>query len=162
MEFDENKDDEIENKYSEDDYVDIYSRRAIFWFSVFGPWYAGILLIINLWVAGYKWVISQVILFLLFGYFLLAYTIKTLNIKPDLEALRKFASGGTQPTSFSQLMPFFQLFCLTLLFNILAGIVLTRYFFKKYFPDDDYYPKSVLWPVLIYILLSLFLGGGGF
>lgn len=162
MNFDENKEEEIENKFSEDDYVDIYSKRAIFWFAVFSPLYAGILLIINLWVAGYKWVISQVILFLLFSYLLLSFTIRALNIKPDLETLRKFASGSATVTSFSQIMPFFQLFCLTLIFNILAGIFLTRYFFKKYFPDNDYYPKSVLWPVLIYILLTLFLGGFGF
>ncbi|MGN8070293.1 hypothetical protein [Mucilaginibacter sp. SG564] len=157
MEFDEDKIEETGG-----DYVEIYSRRAIFWFAVFSPLYAGILLIINLWVAGYKWVISQVILFLLLGNVLLLFIVKALNIKPDLEAFRKFASGGTPVTSFSQIMPIFQLFCITLFFNILAGIVLTRYFFKKYFPDDDYYPRSVLWPVLIYILLTLFLGGRGF
>ena len=157
MEFDEDKIEETGG-----DYVEIYSRRAIFWFAVFSPLYAGILLIINLWVAGYKWAISQVILFLLLRNVLLLFIVRALNIKPDLEALRKLASGGAQVTSFSQIMPFFQLFCLTLFFNILAGIVLTRYFFKKYFPDDDYYPRSVLWPVLIYILLTLFLGGRGF
>ncbi|NHA03663.1 hypothetical protein G7092_07650 [Mucilaginibacter sp. HC2] len=157
MDFDEDKIEE-----SEGDYVEIYSRRAIFWFAVFSPLYAGILLIINLWVAGYKWVISQVILFLLFSNLLLLFIVRALNIKPDLEALRKFVSGSTPLTSFSQVMPFFQLFCLTLVFNIVAGIVLTRYFFKKYFPDDDYYPRSVLWPILIYVLLTLFLGGGGF
>jgi hypothetical protein len=156
MEFDEDKIEETEG-----DYVEIYSKRAIFWFAVFSPLFAGILLIINLWVAGYKWVISQVILFLLVSYVLLSYTIKALNIKPDLELLRKFASGSTQVTSFNQVMPFLQIFGLTLIFNILAGLVLTRYFFKKYFPDEDYYPKSVLWPVLIYILLTLFLGGAG-
>lgn len=29
MDFDENKEEEIEQKYSEDDYVDIYSKRRI-------------------------------------------------------------------------------------------------------------------------------------
>lgn len=161
MEFDENKDREAENQYPDEDYVDIYSKRAIFWFSVFSPMYAGVLFIINLWVAGYKKVISQVLAFLFLYYLLVFFVIRSLNIKLDMEALRKFSSG-TPITSLSQIMPFLEITALTLVFNIIAGIILTRYFFKKYFPDDDYYPKSVLRPLIIYILLSLVLGRTGF
>jgi hypothetical protein len=31
---------------------------------------------------------------------------------------------------------------------------LTQYFFKKYFPDDDYYPKSIQKPLLVAIIVG--------
>jgi len=49
-------------------------------------------------------------------------------------------------------------------FNIIGGLILTQYFFRKYFPDDDYYPKSVATPIFITVLIMLvlkLLGFGG-
>ncbi|WP_432326794.1 hypothetical protein ACRQ5D_23560 [Mucilaginibacter sp. P25] len=63
MEFDENKEEE---KYSEDDYVDIYSKRAIFWFSFFNLIFGGVLLVINLYNAGYRKAVPVVLAFVLF------------------------------------------------------------------------------------------------
>src|ERR1700744_4421510 len=62
MEFDEN--DNLDEQQG--DYVEIYSRNAILWFSILAdPLIGGILLIINLWVVGYKKAIVSVVVFLI-------------------------------------------------------------------------------------------------
>lgn len=156
MEFNE---DPIEEKEIRDeDYVDIYSKRAIFGFSVFSNVFGGILLVINLWVAGYKRAVTEVLLFLvsfnIASYYLSLLIIKYANIKVDPDIVKK-ASAGTQLT-INELMPLIQLTGISLAFNIIAAFVYTRYFFKKYFPDNDYYPKSILRPLIIYIIIALF------
>lgn len=149
MEFNEDK-----KEYADDEYVDIYSKKAIFWFSIFSYTYGGILLIINLYTAGYKRAVSYVLLFLLSFYFLTIYAFQLSGIKLDMAMIRK-ATSATNP-DFAQLLPMLQLMGITFGLNIIAGLVLTQFFFKKYFPDDDYYPKPVLQPIIIYIILSLF------
>ena len=42
-----------------------------------------------------------------------------------------------------------------LFFNIFGAAILTGYFFKKYFPEDDYYPKSIGKPLIISVIISL-------
>ncbi len=62
MEFDDNDNLDQHNG----DFVEIYSRNAVLWFSILAdPLIGGILLIINLWVAGYKKAIAPVVIFLL-------------------------------------------------------------------------------------------------
>lgn len=149
MEFNEDKVEE-----QEEDFVDIYSKRAIFGFSIFSFLFAGVLLILNLWAAGYKKAITQVLLFLVVFYLIYINAIRYSGIKIDPELIKK-ASSGT-PLTFTQLLPMLELMGLIIALNIIAGLILTRYFFKKYFPDDDYYPKPIWRPLIIYILLSLF------
>ncbi|MDB5145025.1 MAG: hypothetical protein JWQ66_3738 [Mucilaginibacter sp.] len=149
MEFNEDK-----KEYADDEYVDIYSKKAIFWFSFFSYIYGGVLLIINLYAAGYRRAVTQVLLFLLTFYFLSIYAIQSLGIKIDMAMITK-ATSAAKP-DLAQLLPLLQLIGITFAFNIVAGLVLTQYFFKKYFPDDDYYPKPVLQPIIIYIILSIF------
>jgi len=49
----------------------------------------------------------------------------------------------------------FILFGLSLAFNIIGGLILTQYFFKKYFPDKDYYPKSIVTPVIVIVFIVI-------
>jgi len=152
MEFDEEK-----QEIQEEDYVDIYSRKAIFVFAIFSPIYAGVLLIINLWVAGYKQIISQVVLFILGLSFLSNYLVKLLGFKIDVVALQKTVAAKGQLTT-EQLLQILAITAIQIGINIIGGLVLTRYFFKKYFPDDDYYPRPIYRPVIIFIILILFFG----
>jgi hypothetical protein len=148
MEFNEEKQD-----IQDDDYVDIYSKKAIFWFSIFNFLYGGILLIINLWVAGYKKAVAEVAAFLIFVQLTYFLVIKYCGITVDEESLKKAAQGAQLPMD--KMLPILEIAGITIAFHIVAAIVLSSYFFKKYFPDDDYYPKPVFRPLLIYIILAL-------
>lgn len=127
-----------------DDYVEIYSKTAIFWFSVFSPLFGSLLLMINLWSVGYKSAIYRVVAFLVL--FAIASNLLITNLLPGFKL-------GPQPDLHSLLI----LFGITLGSNILAALIFTFYFFKKYFPENDYYPKSIQTPVLILISVTLFL-----
>jgi len=47
---------------------------------------------------------------------------------------------------------------LGLFLNIIGGAILTGYFFKKYFPDDDYYPKPIWGALAVSVIIILILG----
>lgn len=153
MEFDENK----EESYKEDDYVDIYSKRAIFWFSLFNFIFGGVLLIINLYNAGQKRAIPPVIAFMAVFFYgsNLAVAYSGINLKFVVDALNVASKGG-QPTP-EQFKAILLLAGLNIVIGIMGALVLTQYFFKKSFPDNDYYPKPVLQPILIMILLYFLL-----
>lgn len=154
MEFDENKDEEIENKYSEDDYVDIYSKRAILGFSVFfGVIFGGVLLMLNLRAAGFKRAAWQVLLFSAFYHILSGVLISATGLRVNVAAIKAGASGT--PLNPADMQTVISLYALTLLINLAGGLVLTRYFFKKYFPDNDYYPKPIWTPLLVAILIAI-------
>jgi len=153
MEFDENNG----IKEREDDYVEIYSKKAIWWFSILAsPLFGGILLVLNLKSAGYKramyTVLAFVILYALVTNILINEYISVYKID-----INKAVANGNN----SQLLTF----CgIVIGFNIIGGLILTQYFFRKYFPDDDYYPKSVATPIFITVLIMLvlkLLGFGG-
>lgn len=122
-------------------YVEIYSRNAVLWFSILAdPLIGGILLIINLWVAGYKRAIAPVVLFLV-AYEGIATAFEywfTNNFKLSQQVLTQ-----------NDLL----FLVITKALQILGGLVLAQYFYKKYFPDNDYYPRSILQPLLLTILL---------
>jgi hypothetical protein len=158
MEFNEDKtEEETENKYSEDDYVDIYSKKAIFWFCIFfDVIFGGVLLIINLLAAGYKKAATQVILFSVLYYMLTIYIISLPGIKIDLAILKKASTGALLSPAEAKILLSYA--ALTIVLKVIGGLVLTRYFFKKYFPDDDYYPKPIWRAVMVALLISLFAG----
>ncbi|MBB6112629.1 hypothetical protein SAMN05421821_12057 [Mucilaginibacter lappiensis] len=148
MEFDEDKVEETEG-----DYVEIYSKRAIFWFSVFSFIYGGILLTINLRAAGYKKAVLQVAAFIISYYILSVLIVVALNIKVDMSAIKMLGTGVQVPPQV--LRSILILSAISIVINIIGGLVLTQYFFKRYFPDNDYYPKPVLQPILIFILIYI-------
>jgi hypothetical protein len=130
------------------DYIEIYSRKAIFWFAVFSPLYASILLMINLWVAGFKSAIYQVVIFI-FGWAFLTYIVE--NKLAQLLHINNVLTSD--PKLFSKVL-YVDLASLAL--NIVCGGILAGFFFKKYFPDNDYYPRSVQTPLVIFICFILF------
>ncbi|UOE52660.1 hypothetical protein MTO98_16440 [Mucilaginibacter sp. SMC90] len=150
MEFDENKEEE---KYSEDDYVDIYSKRAIFWFSFFNLIFGGVLLIINLYNAGYKRAVPAVLAFVLFFSYLSYFVIlhSGVNLQLVVDAMNLTAKGG-QPTP-AQVTAMLSVAGLNVGFGLVGALILSQFFFKRYFPDNDYYPKPVGLPILIFIVL---------
>ena len=140
MEFDENNALEEQGE----DAVEIYSKNAIFWFSVFAsPLIGGVLLVLNLKEAGYKRGMYTVLAFTILytaainiatSEFMIANKIDKLNVNvPDKN--------------------FFIFSSISIGLNVAGGLILSMFFFKKYFPDDDYYPKSIVVPLLVVILL---------
>ncbi|MDN3580383.1 hypothetical protein [Mucilaginibacter flavus] len=148
MEFEEYKQEE-----PEEDYVDIYSKRAIIGFSVFfNVLFGGAFLVINMYNAGYKKEIGRVISFSFFYYFLTMYLVALAGIRIDPKVLDLAAKGTQSPADTLRLL---SVVVLTLSINFLGGFLLTRIFYNKYFPDNDYYPKPVGRAILICLLVSL-------
>jgi len=139
MEFDDNN---VQEEH-DDNYVEIYSKRAIFWFSVFSPLFGGILLMLNLKAAGYKKAIYTILVFLIL--FALASNVLvnqfTLHYKVDFKV-------------FNQNLVI--LFVISSVLNVGCALILSQYFFRKYFPDNDYYPKNIQTPLLIFISVMIF------
>ena len=102
--------------------VKIYSKRAVWGFSVFfSPVFGGFLLRQNLINSNRK---KEANLILLISIVFTVLTVLIVN------------SFHTKDGSFSYL------------FNMVWGAILSEYFFKKYFPDDNYEYKKI-WKALI-------------
>jgi hypothetical protein len=131
------------------DYVEVYSKRAVFWFSVLAdPLFGGALLIINLWLAGYKRAVAQVALFLIVYETVVTKTQSwyTGYYKVDLTVV----DGNS-----------LVFVLMSKGFQIAGAIILTSYFYKKYFPDDDYYPRSIITPLLVIVFIVMLLAYKG-
>jgi hypothetical protein len=123
--------------------VAIYSKLAIVLFSIFfAPLIGGILLMLNLRSVGYKKEGSIVLLFSIVYYFissiLINYIANVLRIPLIEQAMLQ------NP----------KIIVSMIIMNIIGGGILAEYFFKKYFPDDDYEHKSI-WRALLITLLVL-------
>ncbi len=113
-----------------DSFPKIYSKKTIVGFSVFFTTiFGGVLLMQNLRDIGKKKEAIQ-ILFLSIGYSIITIVIANLPEKPITS--------------------------LTFLCNMIGGIILAEYFFKKYFPDDEKYEKKKIWkPLVISIIITI-------
>lgn len=119
----------MENQYIEpeensengqDEHVEIYSKWAIRGFSIFfSTIFGGILLYRNLNTVGYKKAATNVLIFSVL------YTLAVVVI------VSNFLNNSGASVAF----------------NVVGGIILSDYFFPKYFPDNDYYPKPI-WKAL--------------
>jgi len=129
MELQEN-DDFAEDPQEDDNYdIEIYSKRAIWGFSIFfSTIFGGVLMMINLREAGYKkeanLVLGFSVLYTLIGSIVMSYI-------------------GIQSSAFA------------IIFNGIGAAILTEYFFNKYFPEEDYYPKSIMKPLAISMLICV-------
>lgn len=127
--------------------VELYSKRAIIWFTLFlTTIFGGILLAINLRNAGYKRGALSVILFSIGYYFMASITIARLI--PVL--LPQFNPKAAADMSIAA--------ALSLSLNFIGALILTQYFYKQYLPDDDYYPRSITTPLLVAVGIFLFWG----
>jgi len=133
------------------DYVEIYSRRAIFWFAVLAsPIFGGVLLGYNLRAAGYKTALYIV------GSFSVLYTvicniaiyqyviINKVNLNVD------FKTTNPDPH-------FIAFIFMAMALRFIGGFIFTQYFFRKYFPEDDYYPKSIFSALFATFLVKMVL-----
>jgi hypothetical protein len=126
MEFDN----EVEAP-AENEQVEIYSKRAIWGFSIFfSSIFGAVLLMINLRAAGFKKEANQILLYAIL------YTVVSLYI------INKYTVATASPSSGA------------MVFNLVGGLMLSRYFFTKYFPDEDYYPKPIWKPLIISLLIT--------
>jgi tetrahydromethanopterin S-methyltransferase subunit D len=135
---------ETDGQQPEEQGIAIYSKLAILVFSIFfSPLIGGILLMLNLRSVGYKKEGTRVLLFAI-GYQLISsvaisYVAQMMRIKPNDPAILQ------NP----------QIIVGMLILNIVGGGLLAEYFFKKYFPHDDYQHKSIWKALLITILISI-------
>ncbi len=108
----------------------IYSKKAIWGFSIFfTSIFGGVLLFHNLKDIGKS---KEANLILIFSIFFTVISIYIVNI-PE-----KPKTG------------------LNYLCNMVGGLILTEYFFKKYFPAPDDYDKKKIWkPLIISILITI-------
>jgi hypothetical protein len=129
MELQEN-DDYIEDPQEDDNYdIEIYSKRAIWGFSIFfSTIFGGVLMMINLREAGYKKEANLVL-----GFSLLYTVVGSLAM----------SYIGMQSSLFA------------IVFNGVGAAILTEYFFNKYFPEEDYYPKSITKPLIISLVICV-------
>jgi hypothetical protein len=155
MELDENN-----SAIEHDDYaVEIYSKKAVFWFFFLaGPMFGGVLLMLNLKAAGYKKAIYSVLTFtILFDVLTNLLLINIIRFyKIDILAYREnllnYKSGSPV---FDEKMFVFSM--ITLVIKIMGGLFLSQYLFKRYFPDNDYYPRSITTALLVTIMALFFL-----
>lgn len=112
-----------------DEIVKIYSKKAIWGFSIFfSTIFGGVLLMQNLLALDKKKKAYQV---LAFSILYTALSIYLLNL------LTKSNMSIT--------------YCL----NALGGLILTKYFFVNYIPNENMLPKKKIWKALIISLLIL-------
>lgn len=128
-----------------DDYVEIYSKTAVFWFSMLDPIFGGALLLINLNAAGYKKAFYTV----LSGLILYTGVVTYVENKLLLDYKIDITTPNTNLIVFSFSF---------LILKILTGLLLSRAIFKRYFPDEDYYPKNVASALLVVFLVIICLG----
>jgi hypothetical protein len=134
-----------EQEQPEEKGIAIYSKLAILLFSViFDPIVGGILLMLNLRSVGFKKEGTSILLFSIGYYFisgfLISYIANILRIPLTMETLLK----NPDP----------KIIVSILVLRIIGGGILAEYYFKKYFPEDDYEHKSVWRPLIIILLIS--------
>jgi membrane protease YdiL (CAAX protease family) len=134
---------ETDENQPEEQGVAIYSKLAVLLFAIFfSPLVGGILLMLNLRSIGYKIqgtvVLAFAIAYQLISSVVLSYFSKSMGIAPNDPAMLQ------NPKIIIGLF----------IMNIIGGGILAEYFFKKYFPEDDYEHKSI-WKAL---LITIFIG----
>ncbi|MCC8408878.1 hypothetical protein LJ707_08045 [Mucilaginibacter sp. UR6-1] len=126
-------DDDLEEEYEdneqqpEGEYIELYSKWSIWGFSIFfSSFFGAALLIRNLWVSGFKRAAFGIVAFAV------AYSC----------------------ASYAAIM-LLQATSLVLVANLLGGFLYGEFFFKRYFPESDYYPKSIWGALGIALILSI-------
>lgn len=148
MEFEENNAPEEQGG----EYIEIYSKRAIFWFSVLAsPIFGGVLLAYNLRAAGYKkalYIVSAfTILFTAISSFAIYQYITVYKVNLNVD----FSNPNVDPH-------FLILNLISLGLKLICGFIFIQYFFPKYFPEDDYYPKSIFTALFATVFAIFVLG----
>jgi len=118
-----------ETELNKDNAIKIYSKRAVYAFSVlFTTIFGGVLLRQNLIDTKRKKEANIVLVFSII------YTVLTIVIVNSID-LRTSS--------------------LTFLLNLVGGAILSEYFFKKYFPDNHYEYKKIWKALLISVIIII-------
>jgi hypothetical protein len=132
---------EPEEQQPDEQGVAIYSKATLLLFSIFfSPLVGSVLLMLNLRSAGYK---RQGTIVLFFG---IAWQFFCGVVVNYAASLLGFPKNDTKVLQHPQVV------ILVLILNIIGGGILVEYFFKKYFPFDDYEHKSI-WKALLITLV---------
>ncbi|HZX57929.1 MAG TPA: hypothetical protein VFE54_04365 [Mucilaginibacter sp.] len=143
MEFEEQ-----ENLQPQQPPIAIYSKWAILGFSIFfSPFIGCILMMLNLRAIG-KPKVGYLVVILGIVYVFIAEIIllKLLGI-PFASVTPQKLMANPKTIYYSKAL------------DILGAAILTEYFFRRYFQDDQYESKSIWVPLLVMLLLSFALGG---
>lgn len=120
---------ENEDQQPDEQAAAIYSKWTVLGFSIFfSPIAGAILLMLNLRSAGYKKEGNLVLLF---------------SIAYQLLSSIIFTYIGKNLVNY------------TLISAIIGGGILAEYFFKKYFPEDNYEHKSIWRPLAVALLITI-------
>lgn len=126
-------DDDFEEEYEDTDeqpegeYIELYSKWSIWGFSIiFASFFGAALLVRNLWVSGFKRAAWGI------AAFAIAYWCAS-----------------------SAAMLFLHSKALIIIINLLGGYLYGEFFFKHYFPEDDYYPKSIWGALGVALIISI-------
>ena len=123
--------------------IAIYSKWAILGFSIFfSPLIGSILLMINLRSVGFKRQATGVLLFAIAYQFVAAIVIGS---------VMKFPANVNSMA----LLQNTQFIIYSLIAQIIGGGILAEYFYKKYFPADNYKYKSVWRPLAVILIITL-------
>ena len=117
------------------------------------------MLAINLFNVGYKKAIAGVLIFSVVFYAVTNYIGLKLAVYYQLTKLNidfKNADIATRED-------FLKFGMILIGLNFIGATIMTRAFFKRYFPEEDYYPRSITGPLIItFILIILSFMGAGF
>lgn len=121
----------------------IYSKWAILGFSIFfSPLIGGILLMINLRSVGFKRQGTGVLLFsVIYQFVSTAVIASVMKLPPNVNRIALFQNT--------------QFLIYNLVAQIIGGGILAEYFYKKYFPADQYKYKSVWRPLAVMLIITL-------
>ena len=109
--------------------VKIYSKKAVWGFSIFfTSIFGGVLLMQNLWALNKKKQAYQVLAFSVI------YTVVAISL------LNIYATPNTS---------------MTYLLNLVGGLILTEYFYKREIPNENDLPKKKIWKALIISILIM-------
>ncbi|HTH81834.1 MAG TPA: hypothetical protein VL490_02790 [Mucilaginibacter sp.] len=135
--------DETNGQQPEQQDIAIYSKWAILGFSIFfSPLFGGILLMINLRSVGFKKQATGILLFSIAYVFISALVVFSVSGIPQ-NATALAIVQNTQYVIYS------------LIAQIIGGGILAEYFYKKYFPAEQYRYKSVWRPLAIILIITL-------
>jgi hypothetical protein len=144
METQETPETDEQEQQPEEKGVAIYSKLAILLFSIFfSPLIGGILLMLNLRSVGYKKEGTRVLLIAILYQFISGIIVGSF-----------FRNLPTHHTNDPQIFLNTKFIAYSLIANVVGGAILAEYYFKKYFPEDDYEHKSVWRPLIIILLIS--------
>ncbi|MBE9585223.1 hypothetical protein IM792_12250 [Mucilaginibacter sp. JRF] len=124
-EFDEENEDNYQQEQG--DYIELYSKWSIWGFSIFfSSFFGAALLIRNLYVSGFKRAAWGI------GAFAVAYSCVSYAA---IMALHNNVG--------------------VIVANVIGGYLYGEFFFKRYFPEEDYYPKSIWGALGVAVLVSV-------